>query len=126
LFSETINLAKSGTYVDTSTANINLIAGDHFVIDVSGGTACCNLLANLPTDPKYPGGDLYLNYPPFYFGANWTTVGGIDLAFTTYVASVPEPSTWAMLLIGFAGIGFAAYRRSSRPLHNSIDYSAAR
>jgi hypothetical protein len=25
--------------------------------------------------------------------------------------SVPEPSTWAMMLIGFAGLGFAAYRR---------------
>jgi hypothetical protein len=25
--------------------------------------------------------------------------------------AVPEPSTWAMLLIGFAGIGFAGYRR---------------
>jgi hypothetical protein len=27
------------------------------------------------------------------------------------VAAIPEPSTWAMLLIGFAGIGFAAMRR---------------
>jgi probable HAF family extracellular repeat protein len=27
--------------------------------------------------------------------------------------NVPEPSTWAMLLIGFAGIGFAAYRRKN-------------
>ena len=27
---------------------------------------------------------------------------------------VPEPSTWAMLLIGFAGIGFAAYRRKNK------------
>jgi hypothetical protein len=26
-------------------------------------------------------------------------------------SAVPEPSTWAMLLIGFAGIGFAAIRR---------------
>jgi hypothetical protein len=26
-------------------------------------------------------------------------------------AAVPEPSTWAMLLIGFAGVGFATYRR---------------
>jgi hypothetical protein len=25
--------------------------------------------------------------------------------------SVPEPSTWAMLILGFAGIGFMAYRR---------------
>ena len=29
--------------------------------------------------------------------------------------SVPEPSTWAMLLLGFAGIGFMAYRRKSKP-----------
>lgn len=33
-------------------------------------------------------------------------------AFSFAVAPVPEPSTWAMLLIGFAGIGFAAYRRT--------------
>jgi hypothetical protein len=24
----------------------------------------------------------------------------------------PEPSTWAMMLIGFAGLGLAAYRRA--------------
>lgn len=28
--------------------------------------------------------------------------------------SVPETSTWAMMLLGFAGIGFGAYRRSRR------------
>jgi hypothetical protein len=27
------------------------------------------------------------------------------------VAAVPEPSTWAMMILGFAGIGFAAYRK---------------
>jgi hypothetical protein len=32
----------------------------------------------------------------------------------TFMASaVPEPSTWAMLLLGFAGIGFMVYRRKS-------------
>jgi PEP-CTERM motif-containing protein len=30
------------------------------------------------------------------------------------VAAVPEPSTWAMLLLGFAGVGFMAYRRKSQ------------
>jgi hypothetical protein len=24
---------------------------------------------------------------------------------------VPEPATWAMMLLGFAGLGFAAYRK---------------
>lgn len=27
--------------------------------------------------------------------------------------TVPEPSTWAMMLLGFAGLGFAGYRRAS-------------
>jgi len=31
------------------------------------------------------------------------------------VNAVPEPSTWAMLILGFAGVGFMAYRRKSRP-----------
>jgi hypothetical protein len=30
-------------------------------------------------------------------------------------AAVPEPSTWAMMLLGFAGVGFMAYRRKSKP-----------
>ena|SRR6202012_1494622 len=29
----------------------------------------------------------------------------------TVSAAVPEPSTWAMLILGFASIGFMAYRR---------------
>ena len=30
------------------------------------------------------------------------------------VATVPEPSTWAMMILGFAGIGFMAYRRRNK------------
>ena len=30
------------------------------------------------------------------------------------IGGVPEPSTWAMLLIGFAAIGIAGYRKSRR------------
>jgi hypothetical protein len=30
-------------------------------------------------------------------------------------ATAPEPSTWARMILGFAGIGFMAYRRKSKP-----------
>jgi hypothetical protein len=30
------------------------------------------------------------------------------------VSAVPEPSTWAMMILGFAGVGFMAYRRSRK------------
>jgi hypothetical protein len=30
--------------------------------------------------------------------------------------AVPEPSTWAMLVLGFAGLGYASHRARSRLL----------
>jgi len=32
------------------------------------------------------------------------------------VSAAPEPSTWAMMLLGFAGLGWAAYRRANPAL----------
>jgi hypothetical protein len=40
---------------------------------------------------------------------NWY---GFDVGFQS-VAAVPEPSTWAMLMLGFAGLGVMAYRRKN-------------
>ncbi len=56
------------------------------------------------------------------------TVTNVAIQFGTYdphfvlaartpnfvVADVPEPSTWAMMILGFAGVGFVAYRRKNR------------
>ena len=39
---------------------------------------------------------------------------GFNVGFVS-VAPVPEPSTWAMMILGFCGVGFLAYRKSSRP-----------
>lgn len=37
-----------------------------------------------------------------------------NVAFGAAVSAIPEPSTWAMMILGFAGIGFLSYRRSRR------------
>jgi hypothetical protein len=44
-----------------------------------------------------------------YFQAQFVTAADLP------VTSVPEPSTWAMMILGFAGVGFMAYRRKSKP-----------
>ena len=47
--------------------------------------------------------------PPGYYNDNTgsITVNG--------VSAVPEPSTWAMMILGFLGVGFVAYRRKNGP-----------
>jgi hypothetical protein len=37
--------------------------------------------------------------------------GVVTYSSTPLTPAVPEPSTWAMMLIGFAGLGYAAARR---------------
>jgi hypothetical protein len=43
------------------------------------------------------------------------TVGQLEVFTISEVRAVPEPSTWAMMLLGFAGVGFVAHRRKSKP-----------
>lgn len=42
------------------------------------------------------------------------TFSGISLTDSQEVAAVPEPSTWAMMMLGFAGLGLLSYRRTRR------------
>jgi hypothetical protein len=56
------------------------------------------------TPPRWKD-DLYPLYPLY------------PLYLLSEVPAVPEPSTWAMMILGFAGIGFMAYRRRNGALH---------
>jgi hypothetical protein len=38
-----------------------------------------------------------------------------DLITNVTLSSVPEASTWAMMLVGFTGLGFAGYRKAKTP-----------
>jgi hypothetical protein len=42
------------------------------------------------------------------------TFATTENAFEFSILPVPEPSTWAMMLLGFAGLGYAAFRRNSK------------
>ncbi len=51
-----------------------------------------------------------------FFSDGWSDFSdnGVRLFVEGQVAAVPEPSTWAMLLLGFAGTGYLAYRRRNK------------
>jgi hypothetical protein len=48
--------------------------------------------------------------------ADWLGTGTTGVTYTAVfnASTVPEPSTWAMMLLGFAGLGFAGYRTSRK------------
>jgi hypothetical protein len=56
----------------------------------------------------------------FGFGGNSNAYGDnpgsldVTVSVTSGVSGVPEPSTWAMIILGFAGMGFMAYRRNRK------------
>jgi hypothetical protein len=55
-------------------------------------------------------GDTYLSFAQD--PVNQCCNGGI-LLDSVSVSAIPEPSTWAMMILGFLGVGFMAYRRKS-------------
>jgi hypothetical protein len=48
----------------------------------------------------------------FYTAADGNTIG--FMTSNKIGATIPEPSTWAMMLAGFAGLGFLGYRQTRR------------
>ena len=57
----------------------------------------------------------------FWDGIHPTAAAHVGIA-DAFVATVPEPSTWAMMILGFAGVGYMAYRRSRK---NTMALTAA-
>jgi hypothetical protein len=88
-----------------------------FSFSVGDGTQSYNL---------YEDDGLFDPSSPFFCGAEYCLLGPGDTvtggagdpvaaldSFTVSIASVPEPATWAMMLVGFGGLG-AAMRASRR------------
>lgn len=75
-------------------------AGGNYVLQISGGI----LAVRLASDPL---GQSFVNG---YINIGDSGVTG-QTPYVPQVAAVPEPSTWAMMILGFCGVGFVTYRR---------------
>ena len=108
----------------------NSIGGDYFASLTTASPAVFftnltiyALVGGVPTGSalmQYSGGPTHnITLLPASFGAGdyrltfggTTTGGGGESGTLSFFQAVPEPSTWGMMLLGFAGIGFAMRRR---------------
>jgi PEP-CTERM motif len=81
-------------------------------VPTPGGNCGSNITCALGNF-DYSRGDFFLS--PGLNSLTGTHIAGIPGAAVFEVTTgIPEPSTWAMMLIGFAGLGFAGYRTSRR------------
>jgi PEP-CTERM motif len=107
----------------TSTASFDTIFGGNGITLVNGN------ITSIVT--PFGGGGIGAAGPTsgqIFFNQNGANAGqpAMDFTFTPYnqpttngvvsatVAAVPEPSTWAMMILGFVGVGLLAYRRRSQ------------
>jgi hypothetical protein len=98
--------------------NVNIeVTADISALDLSAGTYWAGFVAQNLAVAILPGGNgfnILTTTPHSGVGSN-TYTGNIGYQLLGSVSSVPEPSTWAMMILGFAGVGFMAYRRKSKP-----------
>ena len=103
-FNDVDVIFTSGANTASWTSNINPVGQGWFNFQVQLNQA------------NFTGGDLATilsNVTKFQIRGefiNGAELEGIDNVLLA-TSAVPEPSTWAMMILGFAGVGFMAYRR---------------
>ena len=126
VFRLTLPSAAPGQTIDISSGN-NPTDFDSLVVTLKNPSTQFNFVVSDIGDLEVkPNGSLN------NLNLNGLTVNGIDLSSgglsfnlsdlnglsesgpITAVQAVPEPSTWAMMILGFCGLGVVAYRRRHR------------
>jgi hypothetical protein len=127
------DFVTSDTFIDAADCSASdsvlgpiACASQEFAFDILG-PPLNTLLAILfgvitPQDivppPEFPEPYFAYYFDPTAFstiGVHDTVLFGAAQAAQLAVSEVPEISTWAMMLVGFAGLGFVGYRRAREP-----------
>lgn len=97
---------------------------DFFIRDISSGDIWADTNNNPDGDnhayvAAYTGGHdgipagTYVGFEDRGAGGDYD-YNDVQFVFANVANAVPEPSTWAMMLLGFAGLGFGAFRRARK------------
>jgi hypothetical protein len=103
-----------GTISQTHTTDIGQV-----LVELGGGVGGSGLVFGLDATEQ-AALDLFMSQNAglerFALSATFAGAqGGVDvIQVAELTAAIPEPSTWAMMILGFAGVGFMAYRRRNQ------------
>jgi hypothetical protein len=85
---------------------------------VTGGDLVAPILAASPLaadgNQSLDTSNRYITFSGLEFNEVLLASSGNSFEFTNIAAGAPEPATWAMMILGFLGIGALSYRRSRR------------
>jgi hypothetical protein len=134
-FGDATHYASVGTNPTPQTTTLTIGAGQNYIglywgsidtynnihiTDVNGGSFDINSTNYAQLSPSTGDqGALGSKYVNIFSSLNIASVvfSSTDKAFefdNLTVAAVPEASTWAMMILGFLGLGFLGYRKSSK------------
>lgn len=104
----TLTLAEdAGSSYNSAAFNGVQYANLDFGSGISGFTLSTNL-------PGLTAANVSFTPDSIEFNAQGLSFGDQSYFVTLTLNSVPEPSTWGMMLLGFAALGFAGYRTSRK------------
>ena len=131
--------AATGIYTGPGTYSANNVEFDVHHFDAHSHPTFTGVLSDTLSVAGFSPVTYYVHYSVNYnnpddtliVGGNSFVVDGVKVALSTLtltgpaysvesglltasVSAVPETSTWAMMLLGFAGLGFASYRSSRK------------
>ena len=98
-----------GTVDLGDTRNLLVTLGGDSISGTQINALCGNCITNAGNQ------ELYITLTDFtpFKTVTFSDGAGDANAFEFNVAAVPEPATWGMMILGFMGVGFMAYRRKS-------------
>jgi hypothetical protein len=117
-----VNDTINGFIASPSFPNPVSLSGDAFIYDnvfYPGQNSLVDQFGVVFTTAGNPGGywNLWSGAPGDYSLDESNLAGDYPIAISggnLDPAAIPEPSTWVMMLVGLAGLGSAAYRRSRK------------
>jgi hypothetical protein len=113
---------SSGGFGTYTTIGFQGVLGPNYFVDLTNNTGPSFFLLLDTSSSLFkgqattidPDSNFFFGFIPCFTCGNFTGTLNVDAA--TVSAAVPEPSTWAMFILGFLGISLVAYRRTNTRL----------